>query len=147
MSFIIKIQRNNSENIALDKNLTDILVLSGTLKEGTSIIDPVIIFEGNLSAVKNANYMTIDSFNRKYFINNIRTINNNLFEVQAHVDVLSSFANEIRENSGIISRNENKWNLYIDDGVFRIYQNPYVITQPFPTGFTTKELVLAVAGG
>ena len=64
MSFIIKIQRNNSENIALDKNLTDILVLSGTLKEGTSIIDPVIIFEGNLSAVKNANYMTIDSFNR-----------------------------------------------------------------------------------
>lgn len=146
MSFQIKIQRNNSDNNALTKSLTDILVMDGTLREDTSIIDPVIVFEGNISDVKNANYMTIPSFGRSYFINDITSVSENLFQVSAHVDVLSSFASEIRANKGIIARQENKWNLYINDGVFKVYQNPEIVTQPFPNGFDAFEYILVVAG-
>ena len=46
----------------------------------------------------------------------------------------------------IVKRQENRWNLYLDDGSFKVYQNPMVLTKAFPQGFTTQEFVLAVAG-
>ena len=63
-----------------------------------------------------------------------------------HVDALTSFANDIKANTAIIKRNENKWNLYLNDGTFKIYQNPDVLTKEFPSGFNAQEFILAVAG-
>ena len=146
MSFSIALQTNVSEKNKLDKDLTTIATVTGTLKTETSIIDPVILIEGNLSNYVGCNYMTISAFGRSYFVNNIRAIRNNLFEISAHVDVLSSFSAGIRSNSAIVRRQEKNWNLYLNDGTFRVYQNPNVLTKAFPSGFTTQEFVLAVAG-
>lgn len=146
MSFEIILQKNNSENININKDISNILTLSGTLKNQTSIINPSIIIEANLADITTCNYLTIPSFNRSYFITNIESLRNNLVEISAHVDVISSFKNEILANTAIVKRQENNWNLYIDDGIFKSYQNPIVITKAFPSGFTTQEFVLAVAG-
>ena len=144
--FDIILQTNNSEKNKVDKDVIDIITLSGILKTETSIIDPIILIEGDLSNFVTCNYMTIPVFNRKYFVTNIRSIRNGLFEISAHVDVLSSFASQIRNNVAIIHRQENRWNLYLNDGVFKVYQNPMVLTREFPAGFSTFEFVLAVAG-
>lgn len=146
MSFEIILQKNNSENININKDISNILTLSGTLKNQTSIINPSIIIEADLTNIASCNYLTIPSFNRSYFITNIESLRNNLVEISAHVDVISSFKNEILANTAIVKRQENNWNLYIDDGIFKSYQNPIVITKAFPSGFTTQEFVLAVAG-
>ena len=146
MAFNISLQINNSEREKLSKSVTDIITVSGELKTETSIIDPVIMIKCDLNAVKNCNYMTIPSFGRSYFVNNIRSILSGLVEFSCHVDVLSSFANQIRDNTAIIRRQENKWNLYLNDGSFKVYQNPNVLTKAFPSGFTTQELVIAIAG-
>ena len=144
--FSIKLQINNSEKNKLDKSLTDIITINGTLKEDTSIIDPVILIEGDLNNFVHCNYMTIDTFSRKYFVTNIRSIRNGLIEISCHVDVLSTYKSQIRGNKGIISRQAYNWNLYLNDGSLRCFQNPHVITRTFPSGFNTHELVLAVAG-
>lgn len=146
MAFSIKLQRNNSEPNRLTKEITDIMTASGELKAETSIIDPVIMIKCNLSEVTGCNYMSIPDFGRFYFVNNIRSIRNGLVEFSCHVDVLSTFASQIRDNTAIVSKQENNWNLYLNDGSFKIYQNPNVITKAFPSGFTTQEFVLAVAG-
>lgn len=146
MSFNITLQTNASEKNKLTKDITDLTTLTGTLKNGTSIIDPVISFEGDLTSFVNCNYMTIPTFGRSYFVNDIRSIRNNVYEISAHVDVLSSFATQIRGNTAIVRRQENQWNLYLNDGVFKTYQNPEIITKAFPSGFTKQEFVLAVAG-
>lgn len=146
MAFEIKLQRNNSENNRVTKDLTDIMTVSGELKTETSIIDPVIMIECDLSTVTLCNYMTIPAFGRSYFIGNIRSIRSGLVEFSGHVDVISSFAQAIRENSAIIKKQENDWNLYLNDGSFKIYQNPIVLTKKFPSGFPGQEFVLAVAG-
>lgn len=143
----ITLQINSSEKNKLDKSITDIVTLSGTLREQTSIINPVIVIEGDLSSFVNCNYMTISAFNRSYFINNITSISNNLFEISAHVDVLSTYKSQIRENSAIIARQEKKWNLYLNDGVFKTYQNPHIVTKAFPSGFTQQHFIFSVAGG
>lgn len=143
----ITLQVSNSPKNKLEKDVTTVASLSGVLKNSTSIIDPTIIIEGDLSSYTNVNYMTIAEFGRSYFITNITSVTNSLFEISAHVDVISSFSAEIKANKAIIHRQENNWNLYLDDGSFRVYQNPMVLTKAFPSGFTTQEFVLAVAGG
>lgn len=142
----LNVQINSSEKIALTKNITTVLTLTGTLRDTSSIINPVIRIEGDISQVIKCNYLTIPEFGRSYFITNITSIRNGLYEISAHVDVLSTYASEIRANKGITRKQENNWNLYINDGTLMQYQNPQVITKAFPSGFNTMEFVLAVAG-
>ena len=146
MAFNISLQYNHSELNRLSKDVDTILTLSGTLRAETSIIDPVVTVEVSITDVASCNYMTIPQFGRSYFIRNIRSIRERLIEISGHVDVLSSFDSQIRANTAIITKQENEWNLYLNDGSFKCYQNPTVITRSFPNGFTTQEFVLAVAG-
>lgn len=146
MSFTINLQINSSPLEQLDKNISTVVSLSGTLKEDTSIINPVIKIQGDLSSIASCNYMTIPRFNRSYIITDIRSITNNIIEISGRVDVLYTYRDQIRNNAAIIRRQENDWNLYLNDGSFKVYQNPMVLTRTFPSGFTTQEFVLAVAG-
>ena len=146
MAFDILIQQNQSEKNKVDKVVSTLSTVSGTLRQETSIIDPVFIVAGDLDVFIGVNYLTVSSFGRSYFVNNIRSVRSGLVELTCHVDVLSSFAAQIRTNSAIIRRQENNWNLYLNDGTFKVYQNPIVLTKAFPSGFTTQEYVLAVAG-
>lgn len=144
--FDISFYVNNSEKNKVDKSLNLITTISGALKDTTSIIDPVIVIEGDLSSFTNCNYMIIDTFGRSYFVNNIRSVSNGLIEISAHVDVISTYKDSIRSNRAIIKRQQNSWNLYLNDGSLKVYQNPEVIVRAFPSGFTKQEFVLAVAG-
>lgn len=138
---------NQSEKNRLDKTLTSAFDLNGELKEDCSIIDPVIKVVADVSSMASVNYMYIASFGRYYFINNVISINNEICEVHAHVDVLSTYKDEIRAQRAVVSRQEKKWNLYLNDGVFKTYQNPYIITKAFSSGFTSQHFVLSIAGG
>ena len=134
MSFSVILQTSSSEKNALDKTLTTIATVTGTLKEKTSIIDPVILIEGDLSSFVNANYCTIATFGRSYFITNISSVRNGLFEISCHVDVLSSFKTEIRTNSAVIKKSEGNWNLYLNDGSLQAQQDVDVTTHKFTAG-------------
>lgn len=147
MSFDVTFYTNQSEPERLDKTLTWIGNLNGVLKNGTSIIDPVIVFECSLSDLVACNYLYIQEFGRYYFVTDTRAVSATLCEVSAHVDVLSSFAAQIRTNEGIISRQQNKWNLYLNDGSFRVYQDRYCGIRKFPQGFSSTSYILAIAGG
>lgn len=146
MAFNIVLQVNNSNFNALDKNLSTIVTLSGTLKETTTISDPVIIIEATPAQIADCNYMTISTFNRSYFVKNIKSVRNGLWEITGHVDVLSSFKSQIRANTGIVHKSEKNYNLYLDDGSFKQYNYPIIKTKTFNTGFRKLEFVLAVAG-
>lgn len=144
---IINFYVNHSEKNRVDKTLTSAFDLNGELKEDCSIIDPVIKIVSDVSSMASVNYMYIPSFGRYYFINNVISINNDICEVHAHVDVLSTYKDEIRAQRAIVSRQEKKWNLYLNDGVFKTYQNPYIITKAFSSGFTSQHFILTIAGG
>lgn len=144
--FTIKLQHTESPVNKLSKSITDIKTMEGVLRDVTSIIDPVIMIKCSMADVRNANYMYIAQFKRHYFITNIRSIRHNLVEITAHVDVLTTYKDDIRKNKAILRRSENNWNLYLNDGSLKIYQNPTVQTKAFPHGFSNYEFVLAVAG-
>lgn len=137
---------NTSANIALDKDLTQLIVLSGVLREESSIIDPVILVEDIEDYISEMNYAYIEDFGRYYFITNIEVVRAELIRLHMHIDVLYTYRNEIRANSGIVERNENLYDLQLNDGLFRTRQNPRIVQYPFPSGFNTWNFVLGVAG-
>lgn len=148
MSFNIVLQTNASDDRCLTKSLSTITTISGTLKDTTSMINPTIIIETSQVNISNLNYLTISDFKRSYFVKEIKSVKQNLWEISCHVDVLSSFANQIKSNTAIVNRQENKWNLFLNDDSIRCYQNPTIVTREFPAGFTpnSPSYILLVAG-
>lgn len=142
----IVLYSNASEINAVDKTLTELTTLTGTLREQSSIIDPIITISDIDEYIGSMNYAYIPEFNRYYFITNVESVRKNLWKVSFHVDVLFTYRDAIRANSAIIERNENEYDLKLNDGLFRTQQNPRIAQFPFPNGFNQWNFVLAVAG-
>ena len=95
------------------------------------------------------NYAIINSFGRKYFVKDINSVKNNLWELSMHVDVLDSYINEIKATKAIISRNEFEYNLYLNDDRWWLSQQRFVTTKTFEGGygsFQNTENVLLITG-
>ena len=137
---------NDSEKIKLDKDLTQIGTIEGRLFQNTSITKPSIIFVLD-TTVFSANYLYIPQFNRYYFITDVVNISANKWQIQARVDVLTSFKSAIRENTAIIERQENEYNLYLDDKYYRAYQNEDVQYKKFSGSLPSDKYILVVNGG
>lgn len=137
---------NNSDRNEVSKNLTAVKVLSGTLREDCSIINPVFKIEG-LTAVelRRINYCYIPDFDRYYFINNV-VLKGKLTEIDCHVDVLMSFSGSIRQQKAVIARQQSLYDLYLQDGVFKTDSDPHYQIKQFPYGFSTQEFIFCVAG-
>ena len=134
----------------LNKTITQIGdPLTGTARQGFDILNPRILIEYVGTFPNNANYMYVTEFDRYYYIADPVAVRNNLYEIPATIDPLMSHKDGIKQCKGIVRRSAdvNAQNVMLDDGTFRTYANPKIITKEFPNGFTTSEFLLAVAGG
>ena len=150
MSFSIVFSTNTSPVNRIDKELTTVITVTGTLRDGASILNPEVEIESALteSIVGDINYAYIEVFGRYYFVTDIKTEINGLWVVSMHVDVLMTYKDAIRQQNAVVARQEAIYNMYLDDGWFMSYQNPYIQTKVFsnPTPFETQEFVLVIAG-
>lgn len=128
----------------VQKQLTVVSTETGTLREPTSILDPTFTMER--SSPTGFNYVRIEEFGRYYFITGVSAISNTLVGVTCHVDVLMTYNSQIRQLSGVIRRQENEFNLLLDDGIFKAYQNPKHKLIRFPYSFENFSYILAIAG-
>lgn len=106
MSFSIQFRQLIGEDNLLNKDnafSTTSTVVNGTLKEECSIVDPVFLVSGSADLLK-YNYATITAFSRHYFITDIISVRNGLWEVHMHVDVLYSYADVLLETTALFQR-------------------------------------------
>lgn len=138
---------NNSEKNKIGKNLTNDFYLSGTLRDSTNIINPVILIE--LDEIGNYNYCYIPNFNRYYFITDITVIRTGLFAVSLIVDVLESFKIDIKNLSVILLNTQNVGSSnYLSSPVFRNNVKSKTDIINFPNGLNDSgEFILITAGG
>ena len=151
MSFNVDLYTNSSPSNKVGKDLELVFAnTTGVLREGTSIIAPVITIQTSVPAdvITKVNYADISAFGRKYFVTDIISLTNDLWEIHLHVDVLETYASKIKELNAVVSRQEFSYNLYLDDGWFMAYQNPIVETHNFSnlTPFNVDEFILVLAG-
>ena len=100
------------------------LTLTGELRKSTSVKNPVIVVEST-DAIIGYNYCFITEFARYYFITDIKSVRNGLWEVSMRVDVLMSFQSDILSSEAIIDHettpdisnylNSDIWNSTVKD--------------------------------
>lgn len=159
--FELQLGTNVSAANVVDKEFAVIQSLQGDLRVPSSIVDPIIVVELDSRDEwrKTTNYAYVPAFRRYYYITNIIAVEGarydestkityQLWEIHMHVDVLMSFKDQIRVQKAVVARQENKYNLMLDDGFFMTYQNPKIQTKTFSVAgpFETQEFVLVVAG-
>lgn len=143
----ITFYKNNSEPERFNKSLSGDHVVTGSLKESSNIINPVIMFEGDPSDFPSVyNYAYIPDFNRYYFVGDPAAYRSNLVVVPLHVDVLMSFKDAILSNQAIIDK-QDSGNNYINDGSWLRESREFYTIKTFEDGFEdTGEYILITAG-
>ena len=123
----IILYNNSAEKNRVDKTtyLSNALTLNGNLRSNDSgnILSPTIYLEMNNDSVPTYNYCYIPSFNRYYFITSIAPARNDYWEVNMKEDVLMSFKNEIKNQTALVARQENDFNLEIADNLITNFQD------------------------
>ena len=148
MSFSVDLYVNNSPVEKIGKDLTGSHTISGVaLKRDTSILKPVLLVN-SAQDIFTFNYMYISEFSRYYFIDDIRSVHDNLWEISAHVDVLETYKSKILANTAVIRRQSLKYNTYLNDPEWKTYAYEQVAAFKFPVTPFNKDLkyILTVAG-
>ena len=151
MGISVRLCHNSSPNEKIGKSLdTGVNFDNCTLKDVTSIFKPIVQINSSNSDIPTYNYMYIPNFNRYYFIDDIVSVHNNLWEISAHVDVLETYKNDILGNSAILENTEKVGNnMYLyDPDIFKVNCKHKTDIINFPTGLSdTGEFILITAGG
>ena len=142
---------NKSDERKLNKDLETVATYNGYLKNECSIQNPTVFIEGafNIGNNINANYMFLPDYRRYYYITDITQVRANLVKISGRVDVLMSFKDEIQNSIGIVRKQERNYNLFLDDGSLKVYQDKLIICKEFPNGFPKENdhFILVTAGG
>lgn len=147
MSLSVTLYNSTSPVEKIGKTLTAGGTYSCNLKDTTSILNPVIIVRTS-DPVYNYNYVYIQEFGRYYFINDIKSVNNNVWEISAHVDVLETYKDAILSNTAVIRRQSTLYNTYLNDPEWKTYAYETIAAYKFKTTPFSKALkyILTVAG-
>lgn len=105
MAFTVKLytfnKRENSTKVpTVSDASTDVSVL---LKEGTDIVNPVLILNDGVASYASKNYAYISEFSRYYFINKIEYDTGNRILIYCTCDVLASFKSDLLTESAFIA--------------------------------------------
>lgn len=126
----------------IGKTMTAVLTMTGSLRNESGRTRPSILIEADIGDLSNVNYMRIEEFDRYYFVSEIESIRSGACRISGRVDVLESFKDSILNETVILKRQRNNWNLYINDGSLIAYENDKMYTVNFPTGITGKSFML-----
>ena len=141
----ITLYKNNSVPDKVDKNITLVSSLTGTLRHGTSVLAPSILLVGDGVSL-NFNYFRVEEWGRYYFTGPPRFEVNGTMTLNGVIDPLMSFSSDIKAARAIIKRQEYEWNMYLNDDRVVMNQNSKHKIVKFPNSFNDFSYILALAG-
>ena len=101
----ITLYYNSSEDNKLSKSLTNELLVQGTLRDRSDLLNPDILMKGVDFTIYNYAYIPV--FNRYYFIRGYDIYRNDMYIVSMEVDVLQTFKDEIKNLPSILMESES----------------------------------------
>ena len=146
----ITLYTNESEKNKLEKTLDHPILLEGTLRDESSIINPIILISSEKEDIPYMyNYAYIPAFGRYYFITDIESVRTGIWRVSMHVDVLMSYKEQIKNLNVIINNSEETGaNNYLSGNqwITNVKNTTNIVN--FPNGLNDNgEFILITAGG
>ena len=131
--------RNTADRNRVSKMpyLTEVGTIKGVIREATSIVNLVLTIQ--YPKVIDFNYIFFGALNRYYFVDNIISVSNNLWELSLTVDVLMSYRDALLNLPAFIDRNERFYNPNIIDKKLPIEQGVNVTVYPIDNSVFNKD--------
>lgn len=145
----IKLYHNQSERNCVNKTIQEVLSLFGALRGEASIKTPVIRI-GCDETIVTCNYAFIAEFNRYYFITDIKSIRNGIWEVSFLCDVLMSFKTDILNSYAVIDHTtEHDTTEYLSSDIWTtlVKDKTDIINFSGSSLLDSGEYILITAGG
>lgn len=133
-----KIKKNE-----INKTLGTPIIKTCALKNGSSIEDPVLYMEHDASLF-NCNYVYIPDFGRHYFITGREIVEHTEY-ITCHVDVIKSFANDIKASKGTATRS-NFYNKNIPDSMALDIPQDRVQYRKLSEALTGQTYIVIIGG-
>lgn len=156
MSVTVNCYVNKSDRRTANKNLQLIASKSCELKGDVDVLRPVLLLTGDASAYSLCNYVQIPAFNRYYYAT-VKSVPGGMVEISCSRDPLtSSWHLGLPNLSAVIERQQEEFNLYLNDGTLKAYANDQIQTKTFTPpspvpvgeigGFSSPQYVVIIAG-
>lgn len=143
----LTLYNNASENNTIGKSLTQIgTPIECVAKGEMSVYTPQVVV--NYDDYQGANYAYIDDFDRYYYIVDKPVNIGGRLILSLKSDPLETFKSDILGLSAVIEKQENKANMYFNDGSFNVTAREFLQSYNFPSGFDDNgEFILITCGG
>lgn len=142
---IMKMYNTTDSNNTMGKTLTNETSYNIKLKGEASITQPVVVLHSDNVIL--FNYACIPEFNRYYFVDKIELFPNGIYNISLKVDVLESFKNDIKNSSGLISKQTNINNYYNDSYESEIKKEVDLYRSTKTFDLDVREKILVTIGG
>ena len=129
MALTINAYSTTSDNNHVEKVFTLRASLTGTLREPCSILKPEIVIERQTAPTSWTHIFIQSFYSRWYYINNIVSVGQNLWQLSCSVDVLETYHGSRDDETmlygctGIVSRNEGASDPTLTDTALPIQNN------------------------
>lgn len=140
-----KFYLNKSDKRYLNKNIElkyDNIPIQ--ILEPSSVVRPRLRVSSGLIG-QGVNYLYVTDLERYYYIKDW-IMENGHVTLECEVDVLMTFNSSIKTQNVIVKRNERLFNMYLEDGQYKVQNRTAVRTVVFPSGFTGHQIILGVVG-
>ena len=143
----ISLYTTNTDKRYLYKQLGNGVTMTGTLKEQSNVIAPIITIE--IENPSSYNYAYIEDFGRWYYITELTSLRANLWRISLRCDVLASFASQLRGCKISIAQTQEKdTDPYLSSAIYRATVKQVTDIINFSNGLLDDgEYILITAGG
>ena len=145
MAIAVKLYKTSDPTNKITKTLSNEISMTGTLKDSVDILNPQILISTSTN-LSQYNYMYIADLSRYYFVK-FEIVKSGLWLLTGRCDVLYTYKTEILNNKAVIERQQNQYNMYLNDDIFKVYNKTNIVTKNFPNGFNRNgSYLLTVLG-
>lgn len=103
---LLNLYTTTDDTRVLNKTLTAVKDINAVPVDGVTLLNPQFIVEYD-SSILNANYCYISELQRYYYITNIVLMRGNRMQFNCAVDVLKTYADDIKNCTAVITRSES----------------------------------------
>ena len=132
----------------INRSLTQVASINGTLKEGFDIFSPDVTVEYSASYIS-ANYAYIADFGRYYYFSQPPTVEGKTMVLHLYADSLYNFRSQVLAADCIAERSSNRYDVMLEDSAVLGVAGYVVFSRSLPYEFSPDQgkYVLTVAGG
>lgn len=154
MSITVNLYHNEDADIVALKTPSLVGDATGEFKGEINYLRPVMVIDSTEAEMANANYFSIGGEVVRYFYLEEKTaITKTLWKITGRADLRMTYRTAIRESSGVVDRNENNYNMYLNDAnipvsarkTVSVVKFPY--TNRFSNKAANKSVTMLVMGG